>query len=270
MGRANGIDVVTAEASLMLGPALAGLLVGWTNAQVALVVLATLWIAAASALLGVKIPKPTVTGRSVVQDTWAGIVYLAGNPWLRGIGLSISVANLITGSLVVCLPLLVFQRFHSGAQLVGLLWALAGIAGVLGSVLLGRISTEGRERRLLVCGLMLWAAGSLILSLTHTVWLAIAAMLEIGGSNALIFLPAWALRQRRTDPDMLGRVLTSSTALYFSGIPIGSAIAGVIARSSPQAALALAGVAGVIGALLAVTMIPRDSDVFVSDPVLSI
>jgi len=258
--RANGIDGVTAEVALMLGPVLAGSLVGWANPQVALLVLAGLWITAAGAALSVKIPTPASTGGSVLRDARAGIAYLVHNPTLRGIGASISVGNLVTGTLIVCLPLVVFQRFHGGAQLVGLLWMFAGVSGALGNLLIGRMSTEGRERRMLVCGLLMWAAGSLVLSLAHTIWLAFLAMVGIGGSNAAIFLPAWAMRQRRTDPTVFGRVLAISTALYISGIPIGSAIAGWIARSSTQLALTLGAVSAVIGALLAYRMIPKRVD----------
>jgi membrane associated rhomboid family serine protease len=56
---------------------------------------------------------------------------------------------------------------------------------------------------------------------------------------------------------MFGRVLAISTALYIIGIPIGSAVAGWIARSSPQLALTVGAVGGAFGALLAYTMIPK-------------
>jgi MFS family permease len=263
--QANAIDGVTAEASLMLGPVLAGSLVGWANAQVALLALAVLWITAASALLGVKIPTPAATGRSVLSDARAGIVYLLHNPTLRGIGLSICVANLITGTVIVCLPLVVFQRFHDGAQVVGLLWMLAGVSGALSNVIIGRISTIGREPRLLICGLLMWAAGSLALALAHTVWLVAFAMIEIGVSNAVIFLPALAMRQRRTDPAVFGRIVATSTALYVSGIPIGSVLAGLVARSSTEFALTLGAVSGVVGALIAYRMIPTRVAEFMAD-----
>jgi len=254
--RANGIDGVTADAATMIGPALAGLLVGFTNARIALLVLAGIWLVAAGAVLGVKIPNVAQSGRSVLHDARSGLNYVLHNPTLRGIGVSVSVLNLGSGAVIVCLPLVVFQRLHGGAQMVGLLWTCGGIASAVASVAIGRTSTAGREFRLYASGMLMCAVGILLLAFSQTLWLAVIAIACYGGSTGLVGLPAWAMRQRRTDPAMFGRVLAISMSLNMSGVPIGSALAGPLARTSPQVALLLGAACAFAGVILTWLMIP--------------
>jgi hypothetical protein len=65
------------------------------------------------------------------------------------------------------------------------------------------------------------------------------------------------LRQRRTDPRLLGRVLAVSMSLNFAGTPVGSALGGMLVGGSLVPALALGALAAALGAL-ATLAIPRD------------
>ena len=71
--------------------------------------------------------EPVAAGgaRSVVAEAWAGLTYvLVHNPALRGIALTVSILNVGFGILVVALPVMVLQRLHGNAALVGGLWAV--------------------------------------------------------------------------------------------------------------------------------------------------
>ena len=67
------------------------------------------------------------------------------------------------------------------------------------------------------------------------------------------------LRQRRTDPAWLGRVLAVSISLNLSGFPLGSALGGWVAAASPALACALAGLAALVAALAVWTLVPPAS-----------
>jgi hypothetical protein len=69
-----------------------------------------------------------------------------------------------------------------------------------------------------------------------------------------------SLRQRRTDPDWLGRVLAVSMSFNMSGLPLGSAIGGIVVVHSPALALAFAAVASVLAAAAAWFLVPAASD----------
>jgi predicted MFS family arabinose efflux permease len=82
-------------------------------------------------------------------------------------------------------------------------------------------------------------------------------MMLVGAAAGPIDVGVLTLRQRRTDPAELGRVLSVSMSLNMSGGPLGSAIAGALVTWSLSATFALAALASVLAAC-AVAMIPRE------------
>ena len=88
--------------------------------------------------------------------------------------------------------------------------------------------------------------------------LAIGLML-VGAAAGPIDVGVLTLRQRRTDPAELGRVLSVSMSLNVSGGPLGSALAGLLVTWSLSAAFAVAALASVLAAG-AVALIPGRDD----------
>jgi len=64
------------------------------------------------------------------------------------------------------------------------------------------------------------------------------------------------MRQRRTEPEWLGRVLTVSMSLNVSGLPLGSAIGGWLVTHSLSAALIFAAMASAVAAMATFLLIP--------------
>ena len=81
----------------------------------------------------------------------------------------------------------------------------------------------------------------------------------VGGAAGPIDVSVLTLRQRRTDPSELGRVLSVSMSLNMAGGPIGSALAGILVTWSLPATFAVAALASLLAAS-AVALIPIDGD----------
>jgi predicted MFS family arabinose efflux permease len=88
--------------------------------------------------------------------------------------------------------------------------------------------------------------------------LALGLML-VGAAAGPIDVSALTLRQRRTDPAELGRVLSVSISLNIAGGPIGSALAGVLVGWSLSATFAVAAMAALLAAV-SVALIPKRDD----------
>jgi MFS family permease len=133
--------------------------------------------------------------------------------------------------------------------------------------LAGRIDSRRREWRLLVLPmipmapvtmLMLVAAGTSDAPLGY---LAMAACLVILGLlNGPMDIGLFTMRQRRTDPALLGRAFAVSMAFNFLGYPVGAAIAGALAADSLEGAVWLGVVACALASLFAATMVPRQAE----------
>jgi hypothetical protein len=66
------------------------------------------------------------------------------------------------------------------------------------------------------------------------------------------------LRQRRTDPDRLGRVLAISMSMNTSGFPVGIAPGGMLVAWSPVCTFIAAALASLPGALATYGLIPAE------------
>jgi predicted MFS family arabinose efflux permease len=66
------------------------------------------------------------------------------------------------------------------------------------------------------------------------------------------------LRQRRTEPGRLGRVLAVSMSVNTAGFPIGTALGGMLVSWSLQSAFIAAAFASLLGALTTYTLVPEN------------
>jgi predicted MFS family arabinose efflux permease len=187
------------------------------------------------------------------------LVYTWRNPTLRGLGFSISTGNLGGGALTILVPLIVLQRLGMSETAVGMVFAAQGIAGMISAVVSGRINSEGRERPMLALpmigmGLVL---GVLLLktSLLVLVFVLVISGLLTGPLDIALF----TLRQRRTAQEWTGRAFAVSMSFNYLGMPIGAALAGLLASISIETAVAFTALTSLVGALLAWRLIPQNA-----------
>lgn len=173
---------------------------------------------------------------------------------------STSLYQVTSGVLVVVVPVFAADHFSMarGSSLAGFMWAAMGVAGGVGALLAGHLRTTGRERHIMAVGMVLTALAAWPVAAEFGFGgLAIGLMLA-GVVSGPIDVALLTLRQRRTDPHQLGRVLSISMSLNLAGFPLGSAVAGMLITTSLSATFALAGLTSVIAAMATVS-IPSDS-----------
>jgi MFS family permease len=274
--RANGIDSGIFALSLVLGPAMAGYLVGWVGGGGAFLVTAGVYVLAMLALIGLREPEASTTGErlSLARSAWQALTYVVRNPSLRGIAATLFTNNISNGIVSIALPVLVLGRLHGTPSDVGALWMVSGVATVFAGLLAGRINTEGRERLVVVLGTILGAAAFAVLALASTpilparavgvgglsvagaVIVLVVAMLLFGLAGGPVDVGLFSLRQRRTDPQWFGRVFAVSMSLNFAGFPTGAALGGPLAERSVTLALLVAVTVAIISAVMPYLTIP--------------
>jgi MFS family permease len=255
--RVNAIDSNGYVVAAIIGPPVAAVLVGAFGGPAALLAIAVLF-AVAIVVLG-PVPEPAaetaLTGRLLV-DAWQGLLYTWRNRSLRGIGLSITTLNLGGGMVSIVVPVLILHRLGLSEAMVGVVFALQGVGGVITGLWSGRIDSRGREVTLFA-GPMVAYVPAFALLLVPGLWPIVVAMVVMGLVNGPMDVAMFTLRQRRTDPAWMGRAFSISMAMNFSGWPIGAAIAGWLASFSIEAAVVMGIVAAALGTILAWTLIPR-------------
>ena len=215
------------------------------------------FIAAALPMIGLSEPSAQGGSTSVLADARQGLLYVIRNASLRGLAIVVSLVNVGFGILIVALPVMVFQRIHGNAALVGELWALLGLGSALSVVFFGRYSSEGRERLMLGLGTLASALGMAILAVTGSAIVAAASMAFMGLANGPADIALFSMRQRRTDPAWYGRAFAVSMSLNFAGTPLGSAISGPLIHFGITQAIGVAAAVLLVSALLTRLLIPK-------------
>ncbi len=255
--RANAVDSNGYVVSSIFGPAIAGALVATVGSLWALALTSVFYAIAAVITVPLRDPLGRVPHGGLLADAWAGLVYTWRNASLRGLGISVSTANIANGLFFIGLPVLVLSRLGGSAAQVGQLFALMGVTAAVSVLTVGRVPTEGRERPLLAGAMVLTAVGyGLVLASPSLVFAALALAL-IGLATGPFDVVLFTLRQRRTNPAWLGRAFAVSMSLNFMGFPVGSAIGGAVAPLSLELAFVAAIVLDVFAAVLSFVLIPK-------------
>jgi MFS family permease len=255
--RANGLDTAMYSLTAVVGPAIAGIVVARFGGETGLLMTAGVAAIASISLLGVHEPiARSDSGGSLIGDAWAALLYVVRHRSLRGLAITLFLANLGFGVIPVGIPVLVLRHLHGSAANVGQIFAVVGLAGLAAGLLVGRVNTEGRER-LLIAGSIALQVPTLVLLAFTSSWTMVFAIAVIAGiTGSIINVGIFALRQRRTDPAWFGRAFAVSMSLNFAGAPIGSALSGPLLEHSIAVPLLLGAAMTVVAVIAAFVLIP--------------
>lgn len=257
--RLNAVDANGYVVATIVGPPLAAVAYGFLGGPAALLMIAL--TLGSVAIIFVPVPEPATETEStghLLRDAWAGVRYTWANRTLRGIGLSITILNLCGGMISIVVPLLVLRRLGMPEVIVGLVFAVQGVVGVVVGLAAGRLDTRGREKRLFLWPMLIWAPATALLLIDGGLWPIVAAMAVGGLLSGPMDVAMFTLRQRRTDQAWIGRAFAVSMAFNFAGYPVGAALGGWIAASSIEAAIWLGVGAAVVGTIIGWRLIPPD------------
>jgi MFS family permease len=270
--RVNAVDSNGYIVATILGPPIAAALVTVIGGPPTLAIIGVMMLLATVPLIGVRDPaRPKPAEAPLLREAWDGVLYVWRNATLRGLAFSISTLNIAGGVASIAIPLLVLRQLGLSPTLVGLAFAVSGITGMVSSAFFGRLDTRGREWRMLVVpmaltvptvALLLPVAASAPAGTTGGIEplagivLVIASQALFGILNGPLDIALFTVRQRRTDPAIMGRAFAVSMAANFVGYPLGAAIAGLLATTSLASAVGLGVAACVVATVFATVLIP--------------
>lgn len=256
--RANGIVQGTAQASVLLGPGLAGVVIaglgssnadpgaaGTTGIAAALLIDAVSFIVSLVALWLIR-PRAHVErpASSMLDDMRAGLAYVLRSPGLRVmIVLSLAANLLIVGPFEIGVPVLAYSRLPEGAAAFGVLMAAFG-GGSLGGLLLASVLPAPRPSQFaaVVIGATALAGASLGgLPFVRSTALAAALVAISGLGLGFGNLHAITWMQSRIRPDLMGRVMSVMMMGSVGLVPVSMLIAGAAVQISLDIMLVVAG-----------------------------
>lgn len=259
---ANALAQGGTQLSLMLGPALGGIVIASLGPAPAFAVDAASFLISAATLVGVRashlraigaspaggLSEPATTQGLAGAEVPAGpslLTMLRSERILQIMLLVTLAANLGSGGFsAVALPDLAHGPFHAGAAGYGALLACLGGGALFGTVAAGQM---GRLRRPALLATAAFGAESLAMGLAPYLGgvveagAALAALGVLNGLGNLITITAF---QRWAPPDLLGRLMGLLMLSSMGVFPVSVVLAGWVCRSlGPAPFFPLAGAA---------------------------
>ena len=255
--RANAVDANLGFLAQIVGPAIGGVAIQALGAPFALLAIGC--IIGLAALLLRSAPDPPTdieASAGLWQDTVEGLGYWWRNRALRGLGFTYLAFGGAFGTLTIALPVLAFQRFEQGPAVVGGIFALMGASAASAALMAGRMHGRQHERLMLIAPGLATAVAMLMLLVASDLTTVALAFVVIGLVQGPMQVALFTLRQRRTDPQLLGRAFAISGSFNAIGSPIGSAVAGLILARSVAGALVFGAACGVLSSVLVTLLVP--------------
>jgi MFS family permease len=254
---ANSAFWTSFSLSMIAGPGLAGMMVQFLSAPVAIAIDAITYVVSALLILRVHAPEPAAPSgeerQGMWREMWDGVRYTLGHPLLRASVMSSTTGNIFWAILGAVYLLYVTRELHMPPGLYGLIFTV-GASGAL----LATLCSPWIVRRIGLGPAILWGiigaalAGLLIPLAARPVILAFGVLViaELGTRFSVVVfdLNRGTMAQLITPERRLGRV-TASSSFIFTGIrPVGMLIGGALGA---KLGLHTTLVIGVLGVLLA-------------------
>jgi predicted MFS family arabinose efflux permease len=213
------------------GPALGGVLVGWTGAAPAFGFAAALSMIAIVLLSGIYEPaRAPAPRRHPLQEIKEGAVFVLHHPLLRPVFITQFIFN--TASFLLLAVFVPYAVRHLGlsATGVGTTLAMYGVGMVVGALAATRVMRRLPFGTVIGLGPVTGFAAAAVMALTTFIPSSALAGLSfflLGAGPILWVISTTTLRQSVTPPSLLGRV-SAINIMSYGARPVGSALGALV------------------------------------------
>jgi MFS family permease len=260
LGNAIAINSSMVNGARLIGPAIAGLLIGAAGEGWCFLIDGLSYFAVIASLLMMHIKLLDVrrSASSMLEQMREGWDYVRTFRPIRIILLLFSLLCLMGYPFAVLLPVFAVQVLHGGAATLGWLTGASGIGALVSALSLAlRKSIVGLTRMLQIAAAML--GGALVLfGLSRTLWVSLVLMAFVGFGLMQSAAVSNTIVQSLVPEDKRARVMSYYTMAFFGAAPFGSLLAGALAhRIGAPDTLILTGAFCLLGSLWFTLELPK-------------
>lgn len=229
--RGASIGSVFTQTAMVVGPALGGVLVGWTGKTSAYGLAAVLAVAAGTVLLVLQVdePRPDSARAPLFSSIGDGLRFVLGNQIMLG-AQALDLFAVLFGGAISLAPAFIREILHYGPEGLGILRGAPALGAVMVGVLLARRPPGRHAGRLL-----LWAVAGFGLciigfGLSRHFWLSALLLMLSGVCDGVSVVLRSTIMQLVTPDGMRGRVASINGIFIGSSNELGAFYAGSMAR----------------------------------------
>ncbi len=232
LSNAIAINSSMANGARLIGPALAGIVIGAVGEGWCFLIDGISYLAVIGSLLLMRItPSNTPRNRtSMIELMHEGWTYVSTFRPIRTILLLFALTSLMGYPYAVLLPLFAGQVLHGGPHTLGWLTGASGVGALISALSLAvRKSVVGLTRMIPIAAAV-FGAGLVLFGLSHTLWLSLVLMFFVGFGMLQGASASNTVIQTLVPEDKRARVMSFYTMALVGTAPFGSLLAGTLAQ----------------------------------------
>jgi MFS family permease len=241
----------------VVGPAISGLLIDalhlpWVYGIDAATYLASM----VTVLLMSALPPAPGATRPGLRSIAEGIGYLRGRQALQGVYV-IDVNAMVFGMPRALFPAMATTVFHSGASVLGYLYAAVGVGGLAGGITTGWVEQVRRQGWLIIGAVMVWGAAITAFGFTRSLGVALVLLAVGGWADVISAVVRNTVLQRSVPERFRSRMSSIQMAVVSGGPRLGDLESGAVASvAGIEISIVSGGLACVAGALVLAGLLP--------------
>lgn len=260
LGNAIAINSSLNNSARLIGPAIAGLVIGIFGEGWCFLIDGVSYFAVIASLLmmQLRLMDAKAAKASMFEQMREGWDYVRTFRPVRSILLLFSLISLMGWPYSVLLPIFAGQVLHGGPYTLGWLTGASGVGALVSAVsLAARKSVVGLPRMIQISA-ALFGVGLILFGLSHTLWLSLLLMGVVGFGMIQCASASNTVIQSLVPEDKRGRVMGYYVMAFVGAAPFGSLLAGGLAHwMGAPAAVITTGAFCVAGSLWFLLDLPK-------------
>lgn len=230
---AVSLAVIVFNVAIIVGPAIAGLILAETGPGIIYGINALSFMAIIAAVIAMRTSgKPDLQrGRREALSFGAvkeGLRFVWQTPIIVQT-MTLDFAATFFGSATLLLPIFAQERLHVGARGYGFLAAAPAVGSVLTALVMARLGTLRRQGRLVVASVAVFGVATAAFGVSTVYWISLLMLATLGAADTISTVLRQTIRQLVTPNHLRGR-MTSINMMFFMGGPqLGELEAGSLA-----------------------------------------
>jgi MFS family permease len=257
---ANALAMTVRQAGVIVGPLLAGLLIGVGDLSILYTIDALGFLAAVLLLRGLPpLPPGGVTAGplrlgAAVRGVGEGFAFLRTQPVLLMTFVVDIIAMLFAWPQAV-FPELSVTTYGGDANSLGWLFAGVSIGSLLMGLSSGWVSRVDRQGAVVLAAIAVWGVAIIGFGLASTLWLAVLCLAVAGAGDMVSAVLRTSMLQSAAPDEMRGRMQGVFIVVVAGGPRLGDLRAGVLASSFGVSAAMVSGGVVIVAAMLVVAVV---------------
>src|SRR3982751_1109209 len=216
----------------IVGPSIAAVILAKFGLAWCFGINALSYLAVLASLSQIHLPRwtPVANLVSPFEQLKHGIQYIRGSRAVSGLMGVIAIYSIFGFQYLTMMPVIARDVLHTGASGYGLLLTFVGIGALTGALSLAGLGARIRRGRLFNAAAYAFAGLTILFSLMRSVHYAAIVLLFLGLVMLISGALANGMLQAVVPDELRGRVMATYIFVYVGFTPIGSVIAGALAR----------------------------------------